>query len=138
MTEQPTLLIVEAEVLVRSPLAQYLRECGYLVLEASDAAEARQLLGEGLKQIDIVLADIDTVPADADAGGENGFALARWIRKTYPGIQIILAGSVATAAEKAGELCEDGPPEISKPYDHQLVLKHIKRLLAARERNGDN
>jgi len=138
MNEQPTLLIVETEVLVRSPLAQYLRECGYLVLEASDATEARQLLSDGLKQIDIVLADIDAVPADPKTRGENGFTLANWIRKTHPGIQVILAGSVATAAEKAGDLCEDGPPEISKPYDHQLVLKHIKRLLAARERKGDN
>ncbi len=138
MSEQTTLLIVETEVLVRSPLAQYLRECGYLVLEASHAAEARQLLSDGLKQIDIVLADIDALPADGDEDRENGFALARWIRQTYPGIQVILVGSVATAAEKAGELCEDGPPEIFKPYDHQLVLGHIKRLLAARERNGDN
>jgi hypothetical protein len=30
----PCVLLVDAEELVRTPLAQYLRECGYRVLEA--------------------------------------------------------------------------------------------------------
>jgi hypothetical protein len=34
--------------------------------------------------------------------------------------------------EKAGELCGEGTP-LSKPYDHQLVYDHIRRLLAAPE-----
>ena len=29
----PCILIVERDLLVRTPLAEYLRECGYLVLE---------------------------------------------------------------------------------------------------------
>ena len=47
-------------------------------------------------------------------------------------IEVILAVTVAKAAEKAGDLCQDGPA-LSKPYD-KLVLDHIQRLLAARDR----
>jgi DNA-binding response OmpR family regulator len=125
---QTCILLVEADLLVRSALADYLRECGYHVLEAFDAAEARQLLAHGARQIGVVLADVD-------APGENGFAFAAWVRSHHAGVRVILAGTVARAAENAGDLCEDGPA-LSKPYEHHRVLDHIRRLLAARDRNG--
>jgi DNA-binding response OmpR family regulator len=124
---EPCVLIVEADILVRNPLAEYLRQCGYRVLEAVDAAEARQVLSGGTAQVNIVL-------ADANVADGAGFALAGWIRGNHPAVDVILAGSVARAAEKAGELCQDGPA-LAKPYDHQLLLAEIRRLLAARQRN---
>jgi DNA-binding response OmpR family regulator len=123
----PCVLLVDAEDLVRAPLAQYLRECGYRVLEAIDSEEAQRLLSEGSQTVDIVLADIQTL-------GGSGFAFAAWVRKNKPGVTVLLAGTIAAAARKAGELCEDEPP-IRKPYDHQLVLDRIRRLLAERDRS---
>ena len=123
---EPCVLIVEADILVRNPLAEYLRQCGYRVLEAVDAAEARQVLSGGTARVDIVL-------ADANGADGSGFTLAGWIRGNHPAIDVVLAGSVARAAEKAGELCQDGQA-LAKPYDHQLVLDEIRRLLAARHR----
>jgi DNA-binding response OmpR family regulator len=125
MTEQ-CVLIVEPDILIRSPLAEYLRECGYRVLEAVDAAEARTIISDGSMAVDIVLADT-AMP------GEGGFALAAWIRADHAGIEVILTGSVAKAAEKAADLCQEGP-KLTKPYDHQLVLNRIRRSLAARDR----
>jgi len=119
---QPRLLVVESDILIRHPLAEYLRECGYLVLEATDAEEARQII-EAESEVEVVL-------ADADAGA-SGFALASWLRREYPKIKVVLAGNVAVATEKAGELCEDGP-NLAKPYDHRMVLDYIRRLLATR------
>jgi DNA-binding response OmpR family regulator len=123
----PCVLLVDAEDLVRAPLAQYLRECGYRVLEAIDSDEAQRLFSEGSQTVDIVLADIQTL-------GGSGFAFAAWVRKNKPGVTMLLAGTIAAAARKAGELCEDEPP-IRKPYDHQLVLDRIRRLLAERDRS---
>jgi DNA-binding response OmpR family regulator len=120
---QPRLLIVETDILVRHPLAEYLRECGYLVLEATDADEARQII-ESESEVEIVL-------ADADAPGGSGFAFASWLRREHPKINVVLAGNVAVATEKAGGLCEDGP-NLAKPYDHRMVLNYIQRLLATR------
>jgi len=122
VTEESRILIVEADVLVRNPLAEYLRECGYSVVEAGDDAEARVLLEHDELPIDIVLAE-----------GTAGLQLAAWIRTKHPDVQLILAGSIARATEKAGELCEEGP-ELTKPYEHKLVLERIRRLTAARER----
>jgi len=127
MVEQ-CILVVEPDILVRSPLAEFLRECGYRVLEAVDGKEARQLLADASSE------PVDVVLANTEANGDNGFVLANWIRSNFSNIEVVLAGSVARAAEKAGDLCKDGPA-LSKPYDHTLVLDHIRRLLAARDRN---
>jgi DNA-binding NtrC family response regulator len=122
----PCILLVECDIIVRNPLAEYLRECGYRVLEAVNAAEARKLLG--------VADDISLVLADGDGPEGGGFVLQSWIRENYPHIAVILAGSTARAVEKAGEICKAGPA-VSRPYHHQSVLDTIRRLLAARDRN---
>jgi DNA-binding response OmpR family regulator len=121
-------LIIEADVLVRSSLADYLRDCGYTVFEASDGKQARQLLDDTGATVDIVLANVN-------APKESGFTLAVWIRANYPAIEVVLAGTVAKAVEKASEICDEGPAQ-SVPYDHKLILDRIRQLLAARERNG--
>jgi DNA-binding response OmpR family regulator len=123
----PGILLVEADVLVRSPLADYLRECGYRVFEADDTGEARRLLGAHDAAIDVVL-------ADASGMDGSGFALAAWIRENHRETDVILTGAVERAVRKAADLCEDGP-ELRKPYDHRLVLDRIKRLIATRNRN---
>jgi hypothetical protein len=43
---------------------------------------------------------------------------------------MLLAGTVAKAADAAAEICEEGPL-LGKPYDQQLVLDRIKRLMAS-------
>ena len=122
----PCILIVESDGLIRAPLSQYLRECGYKVLEAVNVDEARQVLMSGEWRIDVVLAGVQSP-------GAGGFSLAAWVRRSYPTVAVILAGSVAAATEKAGDLCDEGP-KLSKPYDHRVVLDRIRRLLAARDR----
>jgi DNA-binding response OmpR family regulator len=125
----PCILIVDSDILVRHPLAEYLRECGYRVVQAANLDEARKLFMQRRRRL-----GIDVILADANApAAESAFAFARWVRLTRPGVQIILAGSVDATAEKAGDLCGEGP--LGKPYDHQLVLDRIRRLLAARDRN---
>jgi DNA-binding response OmpR family regulator len=37
-----TVLLVEAEILARGPLAEYLRSCGYNVIEVTGGDEARR------------------------------------------------------------------------------------------------
>lgn len=120
-----TVMLIENDLLIRSPLAAYLRDCGFTVIEAFDTAEARTILESGH-------ADIDTILLDADGpGGETGFMFRSWMRTTHPHVTVILAGNVEKAAEKAGTLCAEGPA-LYKPYDHKLVLQEIRRQLAAR------
>jgi hypothetical protein len=60
----------------------------------------------------------------------NAFSLRFWVREKRPDIEFILAGNVDVAAKAAGELCDEGP-HLKRPYDPQMVLAHIKKLLNA-------
>jgi DNA-binding NtrC family response regulator len=119
-----TILVVEDDVLVRMPIAQYLRDCGYRVIEAVNADEAMAVLSHQETAVDVVFSDIEM------PGSVDGFGLAKWIREHRPGLDVLLAGTVPRAVESAKDLCEQGP--IPKPYEAQTVRNHIRRLLAAR------
>jgi CheY-like chemotaxis protein len=120
-----TLLIVEDDILVRMPIAAYLRHCGYRVIEAASSAEAMIVLRQLGNEFDVVLADAEL------EDGAAGFALAKWVRDNRPDTTVLLAGTPSRAAEQAGELCARGP-HLTKPYDHALVEAEIRKLLAAR------
>jgi DNA-binding NtrC family response regulator len=126
MNAAECILLLEPDIVARQNLADYLRDCGYKVIEATSAAEARSLLEAPVLSIDMLLAD-----AGADASAV--FALAQWVRRTLPSLPVILAGNIEKAAAEAGDLCNDGPALV-KPYDHQLVVQQIKRQLAARQK----
>jgi DNA-binding response OmpR family regulator len=59
-------------------------------------------------------------------GSEDGFALAKAIRLEHPNIAIIRTPNTGKLADKASELCDDGPLE--KPYHPQELLRRIQRL----------
>jgi CheY-like chemotaxis protein len=120
----PTILIVEDEVLMRLVLADYLRSCGYRVVEANTADEAVTILSKTDETVDIVFSDVQM------PGTMDGFALARWLRREHPEIKVVLTSGVAKASDAAGELCEDENPLISKPYDAQEVERRIRIFLA--------
>ena len=119
-----TVLVVEDEVYVRMVISEYLRGCGYKVIEAADADEALAVLQNPEIPVDIVFSDIEM------PGTMDGFALSRWIRANRPDLDVILAGSVARAVGAATELCEEGA--LPKPYEPQAAADRIHRLIAAR------
>lgn len=122
--DHDTVLVVEDEVLVRTAIAEYLRHCGFRVVEAVSADEALIILNETDIQVDIVFSDIKM------PGAMDGFGLAKWVRENKPGLEVILTGNVEKAANAAGDLCEHGP-HLEKPYEPQQVIEWIKRLRAS-------
>ena len=121
---QETILVVEDDVLIRMPIAQYLRDCGYKVIEAVNADEAMTVLLQQETVVDIVFSTIEM------SGSTDGFGLSKWVREHRPGLDVILTGTVPRAVNAAKELCDDGP--MPKPYEPRTVLDQIRRLLAAR------
>lgn len=122
---QEVVLVVEDDILIRMPIAQYLRDCGYRVIEAADADEAMAVLLHEETRVDVVFSDIEM------PGSVDGFGLAKWIRKHRPGLDVILAGTVPRAVNAAHELCEAG--SLPKPYERHAVQDQIRRLLATRK-----
>ncbi|MEY9593614.1 DNA-binding response OmpR family regulator [Bradyrhizobium yuanmingense] len=121
-----TVLIVEQDVLVRHPLAEYLRECGYRVVEATHHDEARACLEGEKHRIDVALIDV---------GGPTGlgFTLSAWIRNTHPAVKTMLGATVGKVLALAGDLCDEGP-QAAKKLNYRPVLDHIRQLLATRKR----
>ncbi|MDN3722200.1 response regulator [Roseibium salinum] len=104
-------------------IAEYLRHCGFRVLESGSGTEAIQALEHPEFRIDIVLSDVEL------PGEISGFDLSRWVRDNMPEVKVLLAGAVERIADTAGDLCEEGP-HLAKPYDHRMIVDHIKRLRA--------
>jgi DNA-binding response OmpR family regulator len=121
----PVVLLVEGDINIRHPLAEYLRECGFTVFEGSNGDEAKIALTTPSLHIDVVLGDMMTEGA--------GFALRRWIKEHTHPAEVILAGSTEKAVDHPASLCKNGPA-LAKPYEHHLVLDHIRRVLAQRDR----
>jgi CheY-like chemotaxis protein len=122
-----TILVVDDEVLIRLSVSDFLRECGYRVLEAVDAEEAQSIFRAG-EPIEILFSDIDL------GSGMNGLMLATWVRQNYPAVRIVLASGMASTANEAADLCD--APFLAKPYSYSVLKDHIKRLLAAFGRQG--
>ena len=119
-----TVLVVEDEVLVRMAISQQLRECGYHVVEATNADEALTVLQKRSVTLHIVLSDVEM------PGSMDGVALAKWIRKNRPDLKVILTGSVARAVNAAMKLCTSGP--VPGQYEPHNLLEYIRRLKATR------
>ena len=118
----PAILVVEDDVLVRTLVAGYLRECGYDVVEAGSADEAIRVLDAGMRT-DIVFSDVNM------PGSMDGFGLAQWLRRERPALKIILTSGATRTAKEAADLCEHGPI-LAKPYHHTELARRIRALLA--------
>ncbi|MFO1037743.1 MAG: response regulator [Geminicoccaceae bacterium] len=130
LTRSPqTILVVEDEVLVRMVIADYLRGCGFHVIEAATADEAMTVLRSD-EHVDLVFTDVQM------PGSMDGFGLARWIRAERSGIRVIITSGIERAADKASDLCKESPL-LGKPYHPQKVAEQIRALLANAEDRCD-
>ena len=121
--ESSVVLVVEDQILVRMMVADYLRECGFSVIEAAHAGEALTLFRAGIT-IDVVFSDVQ-MPGDMD-----GIGLARWLRNNRPEVQVILTSGVAQADDVSGNLVS--APLMAKPYHTFDVAGRIRQMLAAK------
>jgi CheY-like chemotaxis protein len=117
------LLVVDDDLLVREPIADYLREVGYEVLEAGDAREAIDMVDHA-DHVDLVFSDV-RMPGELD-----GVGLARWVRAHRPDLPVLLTSGYDGAGWMGGDLGRD-VRLLQKPYTQDQVLRHIKRLLNA-------
>lgn len=113
----PVVLVVEDEPLIRDMIATCLRDAGNNVIEASHAAQAVAVLTSGAP-VDVVFTDI-RMPGEMD-----GAMLARWIKRGFEGMPVILTSG--TAMEKTG----DAEYFFAKPYRPDEVVALVSRLLA--------
>jgi CheY-like chemotaxis protein len=116
------ILVADGDVLVRHAIADYLRQCGYVVIEAASTDEAVKVLTEGTPALDAVLCDAEC------PGTLNAFQFRAWAMDHKQEVQVKLAGSIEAAAAKAAEFCDEGP-HLARPYDPRSVVDYVRRVL---------
>ncbi len=106
---RPAILVVEDEVLIRFDLSDHLRDCGFEVIEASNADEAIEFLSS--LSIDVVVTDV-RMP-----GSMDGIQLAHLLHRERPQISVIVVSGHADADQ-----VPVGIPVVAKPFNMNDLL----------------
>jgi CheY-like chemotaxis protein len=114
-----TILIVEDDVVIRKSISQTLRQEGYEVDEASDGAQAVELLSE--RRFDLVISDFVMPRMD-------GLKVVEQVHSVSPQTPVIfLTGYLS---RKSAESLLHGMAEfVQKPVTEELLLAKVQRLL---------
>jgi len=119
-----TILVVEDECFIRMNAAEIVQDDGLEVLEASNAAEALEIL-RSHPEVAVLFTDID-MPGDM-----TGLELADRVHRQRPEIQLLVTSG--RARPKAAEIADNGV-FIAKPYSADDLTSAIRALMA---REGD-
>ena len=122
---QSVILIVDDEILIRTPVAEFLRDADYKVIEAANAAEAIAVFVAGIA-VDLVFSDIGM------PGGMDGVGLARWIFEHRPDLPMLLTSSGGPPPP----VTEGAVPFLPKPYRLADAELRIASLLNDPPRDG--
>ena len=120
---RPTrVLLVEDEAAVRALFARTLESHGYAVTAASNVGDAAQKAAALGARLDVVLTDL--VLPDG-----NGYALAREVAATRPGLRVLIMSGYTGDAELLKEIGESGVAFLPKPCTPRGMLGALHALL---------
>jgi PAS domain S-box-containing protein len=113
-----TVLLIDDEELVRAATAGMLADLGYVVIEASNADEARRLLQDGLH--------IDLLVTDHLMPGMTGTDFARELRSRDAAIPVLVITGYAD-----GDRIGPDFPRLTKPFRHAELSERVAELTGA-------
>ncbi|MCV9966864.1 response regulator [Pararhizobium sp. BT-229] len=111
-------LVVEDEAIIRMSIVEELEDAGFEVFEASNAAQAIEVLIAN-SMIAVMFTDVDM------PGGVDGLKLAASVRDRWPPIKIIV-----TSGHRRIDV-DALPVEarfMAKPYDPNAVIRSIREM----------
>jgi CheY-like chemotaxis protein len=115
--ENPIVLIVEDEWLVRATVVDYLRAHGCTVIETASGEEAVGLIDGHAQQLDVLFTDIRL------GGSLNGWDIAEIFRDHFPTIRVLYASGYSI--EPPREVPESA--FFNKPYQPEDILEACRR-----------
>jgi CheY-like chemotaxis protein/anti-sigma regulatory factor (Ser/Thr protein kinase) len=119
-----TILVVEDDDDVRANSVANLRELGYQVVEAPDAAEGMRRL-ELDRSIRLLFTDVGL------PGGQNGRQLADAARERWPDLKVLFTTGYARNAIVHHGRLDPGVELIVKPYTYAALAEKIRAVLDA-------
>ena len=120
MDPRPHIVIVEDEAVQRQLLADYLARQNFRVSALGDGAALRRLVERELPAL---------VMLDVGLPGEDGFALARWLREKSPRVGIIMVTAAADTIDRVVGLETGADDYIAKPFEPRELLARVKSVL---------
>ena len=117
---RPVVMVVDDEAELRALLGEYLGRNGFEVRAAADAAEARSL---------VAAAAPDLAVLDVNMPGENGLALARWLREAHPSMAIVMLTTAGEAIDRIVGLELGADDYVPKPFELRELLARLRAVL---------
>lgn len=120
MNQQPHIVVVEDEPTQRQLLVNYLGRQNFRVSGIGDGSALRRLVDRELPAL---------VMLDVHLPGEDGFALARWLRERSGRVGIIMVTSAADTVDRVVGLETGADDYIVKPFEPRELLARVKSVL---------
>ncbi|HKI74125.1 MAG TPA: response regulator, partial [Pseudomonadales bacterium] len=117
-----TLLLVEDEEFVRRFTAQLLTARGYRVIVAATPAEALELAGEHLEDIDLIVTDV-VMP------GMSGGQLVRQLKESKPGLSVIFISGYSEDEVIHRGLANSRMHFLQKPFTPIDLTRLVREVL---------
>jgi len=120
MDPRPHIVVVEDEAAQRQLLADYLAGQNFRVSAVDGGAALHQLVESEAPTL---------VLLDVGLPGEDGFALARWLRERSGRIGIIMVTSAGDTVDRVVGLETGADDYITKPFEPRELLARVKSVL---------
>jgi DNA-binding response OmpR family regulator len=120
LDSRPHIVVVEDEAVQRQMLADYLAKQSFRVSALGEGAALRRLVERELPAL---------VMLDVGLPGEDGFALARWLREKSGRVGIIMVTAAAETVDRVVGLETGADDYIAKPFEPRELLARVKSLL---------
>lgn len=117
-----TILIVEDDPGIRALSAKILRRCGYEVLVAGGADEARQISEHHEGIIHVLLSDV-VMP------GMNGPMVAEMLTRMRPGLKVVFMSGYSDDEIVRHGVKEHDAPFLQKPFTPERLVSKIVEVL---------
>ena len=120
MDHRPHVIVVEDETTQRQLLVGYLARHNFRVDGVDGGAALRRLVERTLPSL---------VMLDVGLPGEDGFALARWLRAKSDRVGIIMVTAAGDTVDRVVGLETGADDYIAKPFEPRELLARVKAVL---------
>ena len=119
-TPRSTVLVVDDEPELRALLAEYFGRNGFIVMQAENAAVARERVAEQVP---------DAAVLDINMPGENGLSLARALRESHPQLGLVMLTTAGEAIDRIVGLEVGADDYVAKPFELRELLARVRAVL---------
>lgn len=122
--EQPSILVVDDELLIRDLLYDFFRDHGWDISIAENGRKAIEILNQ--KKVDLVLTDLKMPEMD-------GLTLTDLMREEYPDIPVVIMTGYPSVETAVSALRQKVADYIIKPFNINQLYKTVEKNVRGKE-----